>query len=123
MVELRASIVIGSGSLSYEMVRALVERLPVMIMPAGGCRMRTQPIAIDDRRSPTLAARELPRGRRACSRSAAGDAVSYREIMLEYARQRGLRRTLIPVPFLTPRLSSLWLGLVTPAVRARRAAP
>jgi uncharacterized protein YbjT (DUF2867 family) len=113
VVELRASIVIGSGSLSYEMVRALVERLPVMICPRW-VQVPTQPIAIDDLVAYALAARELPEGAEGVYEIGGPDVVSYREIMLEYARQRGLQRRLIPVPFLTPRLSSLWLGLVTP---------
>jgi uncharacterized protein YbjT (DUF2867 family) len=113
VVELRASIVIGSGSLSYEMVRALVERLPVMVCPRW-VQVRTQPIAIDDLVAYVLAARDLPPGAEGVYEIGGPDVVSYRDIMLEYARQRGLRRWLIPVPFLTPRLSSLWLGLVTP---------
>jgi uncharacterized protein YbjT (DUF2867 family) len=113
VVELRASIVIGSGSLSYEMVRALVERLPLMICPRW-VQVRTQPIAIDDLVAYVLAARDLPPGAEGVYEIGGPDVVSYRDIMLEYARQRGLRRWLIPVPFLTPRLSSLWLGLVTP---------
>lgn len=113
VVELRASIVIGSGSLSYEMVRALVERLPVMICPRW-VQVPTQPIAIDDLVAYVLAARELPEGAEGVYEIGGPDVVSYRDIMLEYARQRGLRRRLIPVPLLTPRLSSLWLGLVTP---------
>jgi uncharacterized protein YbjT (DUF2867 family) len=113
VVELRASIVIGSGSLSYEMVRALVERLPVMICPRW-VDVRTQPIAVDDLVAYVLAARDLPEGAEGVYEIGGPDVVSYRDIMLEYARQRGLRRWLIPVPLLTPRLSSLWLGLVTP---------
>ena len=113
VVELRASIVIGSGSLSYEMVRALVERLPVMVCPRW-VQVRTQPIAIDDLVAYVLAARDLPPGAEGVYEIGGPDVVSYRDIMLEYARQRGLRRWLIPVPLLTPRLSSLWLGLVTP---------
>jgi len=113
VVELRASIVIGSGSLSYEMVRALVERLPVMVCPRW-VDVRTQPIAIDDLVAYLLAARDLAEGAEGVYEIGGPDVVSYRDIMLEYARQRGLRRWLIPVPFLTPRLSSLWLGLVTP---------
>jgi uncharacterized protein YbjT (DUF2867 family) len=113
VVELRASIVIGSGSLSYEMVRALVERLPIMICPRW-VQVRTQPIAIDDLVEYVLAARDLPRGVHGVFDIGGPDVVSYRDIMLEYARQRGLRRWLIPVPLLTPKLSSLWLGLVTP---------
>jgi uncharacterized protein YbjT (DUF2867 family) len=113
VVELRASIVIGSGSLSYEMVRALVERLPVMVCPRW-VQVRTQPIAIDDVVAYLLAARDLPRGAEGVYEIGGPEAVAYRDIMLEYARQRGLRRWLVPVPLLTPRLSSLWLGLVTP---------
>ena len=113
VVELRASIVIGSGSLSYEMVRALVERLPVMVCPRW-VEVRTQPIAIDDLVAYALAARDLPAGAEAVYEIGGPDVVSYRDIMLEYARQRRLRRWLIPVPLLTPHLSSLWLGLVTP---------
>jgi len=113
VVELRASIVIGSGSLSYEMVRALVERLPVMICPRW-VQVRTQPIAIEDLVAYALAARDLPPGADRVYEIGGPDVVSYRDIMLEYARQRGLRRWLVPVPLLTPRLSSLWLGLVTP---------
>jgi uncharacterized protein YbjT (DUF2867 family) len=111
VVELRASIVIGSGSLSYEMVRALVERLPVMICPRW-VQVRTQPIAIDDLVAYALAARTVRDD--GVYEIGGPQAVSYRDIMLEYARQRGLRRWLVPVPILTPRLSSLWLGLVTP---------
>jgi uncharacterized protein YbjT (DUF2867 family) len=113
VVELRASIVIGSGSLSYEMVRALVERLPVMVCPRW-VQVRTQPIAVDDLVAYLLAARELAAGAAGVYEIGGPDVVSYRDIMLEYARQRGLRRWLVPVPLLTPRLSSLWLGLVTP---------
>ncbi len=113
VVELRASIVIGSGSLSYEMVRALVERLPVMVCPRW-VHVRTQPIAIDDLVAYVLAARNLPSGAAGVYEIGGPDVLSYRDIMMEYARQRGLRRWLIPVPFLTPHLSSLWLGLVTP---------
>ena len=113
VVELRASIVIGSGSLSYEMVRALVERLPVMICPRW-VQVRTQPIAVDDLVAYVLAARNLPKGAAGVYEIGGPDVVSYRDIMLEYARQRGLRRWLIAVPLLTPKLSSLWLGLVTP---------
>lgn len=113
VVELRASIVIGSGSLSYEMVRALVERLPLMVCPRW-VQVRTQPIGIDDLVAYVLAARDLPEGAEGVYEIGGPDVVSYRDIMLEYARQRGLRRWLIPVPLLTPRLSSLWLGLVTP---------
>ena len=113
VTELRASIVIGSGSLSFEMIRALVERLPVMVTPRW-VDVASQPIAISDLLETLVAA--LDRGPRESRIYEIGGAerVSYGQLMKEYARQRGLRRVMIPIPLLTPRLSSLWLGLVTP---------
>jgi uncharacterized protein YbjT (DUF2867 family) len=112
-IEFRASIVIGSGSLSFEMIRALVQRLPVMICPRW-VAVKAQPIAVEDVISYLLQALELPEGEAAVFEIGGADQVSYGEIMKEYARQCGLRRWTISVPVLTPRLSSLWLGLVTP---------
>jgi len=113
IIELRASIVIGSGSLSFEMIRALVERLPVMICPRW-VRIRAQPIAIEDLLAYLLETLEIPNDASQVYEIGGPDQVSYGEIMQEYARQRGLIRFMIPVPLLTPYLSSLWLGLVTP---------
>lgn len=113
VVEFRASVVIGSGSLSFELVRALVERLPVMITPSW-VSAEAQPIAIDDLLAYLLAALDVDTDGTRVFEIGGADVVSYADIMAEYARQRGLRRTMIPVPLLTPRLSSLWLGLVTP---------
>ncbi len=113
VIELRASIVIGSGSLSFEMIRALVERLPVMICPRW-VHVKAQPIAIEDLLAYLLAAAELQSSGSQVFEIGGPDQVSYGQIMQEYARQRGLSRWMIPVPFLTPYLSSLWLGLVTP---------
>ena len=112
-IEFRASIVIGSGSLSFEMIRALVQRLPVMICPRW-VEVKAQPIAIEDVVAYLVAALELPVGQSAVFEIGGPDQVSYGEIMQEYARQCGLQRWMIPVPVLTPHLSSLWLGLVTP---------
>jgi len=112
-IEFRASIVIGSGSLSFEMVRALVERLPVMVTPRW-VRTPTQPIAIEDVVAYLAAALDLPAGGSRVYEIGGADVVSYGELMREYARQRGLRRTMIEVPVLSPRLSSLWLSLITP---------
>lgn len=112
-IELRASIVIGSGSLSFEMVRALVERLPVMVTPRW-VSTRAQPIAIEDVIAYLVAALDAPVEVSGVFEIGGADVVSYREIMREYARLRGLRRWLIPVPVLTPRLSSRWLRLITP---------
>jgi uncharacterized protein YbjT (DUF2867 family)/ligand-binding SRPBCC domain-containing protein len=114
VVEFRASIVIGAGSLSFEMIRALVERLPAMICPRW-VGTRTQPIAIDDVLAYLRAALDLPEGREGVFEIGGPEVVSYGDMMREYAKLRGLRRVLLPVPVLTPRLSGLWLGLVTPA--------
>jgi uncharacterized protein YbjT (DUF2867 family) len=112
-VEFRASIIIGSGSLSFEMIRALVDRLPLMITPRW-VRILAQPIAIEDVISYLVAALDVELDESVVVEVGGADRTTYQEIMLEYARQRGLRRLMIPVPVLTPRLSSLWLGLVTP---------
>lgn len=113
VVEFRASVVIGSGSLSFEMIRALVERLPIMIAPRW-VSVSAQPIAIADLLSYLLAALDLPLDGNRIFEIGGSDQVSYGGLMNEYARQRGLKRFVISVPLLTPRLSSLWLGLVTP---------
>lgn len=113
VIELRASIIIGSGSLSFEMIRALVERLPVMITPRW-VRVPAQPIAIEDVLAYLMEALEVKVNGSMVIEIGGPDVVSYGDLMWEYARQRGLRRLMIPVPVLTPRLSGLWLGLVTP---------
>lgn len=117
VVELRASVVLGAGSLSFEMIRALVERLPIMVWPRW-VTVPTQPIGIEDVVAYLLAALDVPFGESRIYEIGGPDRVSYGDLMKEYARQRGLRRTFVPVPVLTPKLSSLWLGLVTP-VQAR----
>ncbi|QDU92459.1 SDR family oxidoreductase [Lignipirellula cremea] len=113
VIEFRASIVIGSGSLSFEMIRSLVERLPIMICPRW-VQVKAQPIAVEDLLAYLLAALELPATASQVYEIGGPDQVSYGQLMQEYARQRGLTRRMIPVPLLTPYLSSLWLGLVTP---------
>jgi len=112
-IEFRASIVIGSGSLSFEMIRALVQRLPVMICPRW-VAVKAQPIAVEDVVAYLMAALVLPVEQCGVFEIGGTNQVSYGQIMQEYARQCGLRRWMIPVPILTPRLSSLWLGLITP---------
>ncbi len=112
-VELRASIIIGSGSLSFEMIRALVQKLPIMITPRW-TRALSQPIAIEDIIAYLVAALEVECEGESVFEIGGTDQVSYLDLMKEYARQRGLKRLMIPVPMLTPKLSSLWLGLVTP---------
>ena len=113
-IEFRASVVIGDGSLSFDLIRSLTERLPVMICPRW-LATPTQPIAVNDVLSYLLAALDLPPGESRVFEIGGSDVVTYGQLIKEYARQRGLKRWLISVPVLTPYLSSLWLGLVTPA--------
>jgi uncharacterized protein YbjT (DUF2867 family) len=112
-LELRASIVIGSGSLSFEMVRALCEHLPVMVTPRW-VSVLAQPIAIQDLIEYLVQALDVAIDESTIVEIGGADRLSYAALMREYMRQRGLRRVMIPVPLLTPWLSSLWLGLVTP---------
>jgi len=114
VIEFRASVVIGSGSVSFEMVRALVDRLPVMICPRW-VATPTQPIAIEDVVEYLVQAANLPSETDSEIFEIGGaEVVSYGDLMQTYARERGLKRWLISVFVLTPWLSSLWLGLVTP---------
>ncbi len=113
VLEFRASIIIGSGSLSFEMIRSLVERLPIMITPKW-VRVAAQPIAIDDVLRYLVAALVLPVRQYRVYEIGGADRVSYAEIMRTYARHRGIRLWMVAVPVLTPYVSSLWLGLVTP---------
>jgi uncharacterized protein YbjT (DUF2867 family) len=112
-IEFRASIILGSGSFSFEMIRALVERLPIMIAPRW-VKTPTQPISIEDVIAYLMLAIDLDLEESHIFEIGGADRVSYSELMKEYAGQRGLKRLMIPVPILSPRLSSLWLGLVTP---------
>lgn len=112
-IEFRASVVIGGGSLSFEMIRALVRRLPIMIAPTW-VRMKAQPIAIDDVLAYLDEARTLEAAEHRIYEIGGADILSYQDLMLAYAESQGLKRRIINVPFLTPWLSSLWLGLVTP---------
>jgi uncharacterized protein YbjT (DUF2867 family) len=113
VIEFRASIVIGSGSLSFELIRSLVERLPIMTTPRW-VSMPAQPIAIEDLIAYLTAALDLPFTAYRVYEIGGADRVSYADIMRAYARHRGMRLRMIPVPVLTPFISSLWLGLITP---------
>jgi uncharacterized protein YbjT (DUF2867 family) len=112
-VELRASIVIGSGSASFETVRALVEHLPLIVAPRW-VRTLAQPIAVEDVVDYLMAVIELERPANAIYEVGGGDRVTYADVMREYARQRGLHRPVVPMPLITPRSSRLLLGLLTP---------
>lgn len=112
-IEFRASLVIGTGSLSFDLVKSLTDRLPVMICPRW-LTTPTQPIAVDDVLFYLMAAKDLPPGESRIFEIGCIDVTTYGNMIREYARQKGLRRWLISVPVLTPYLSSLWLALVTP---------
>lgn len=121
-VELRAAVVIGSGSASFEMLRYLTEVLPVMVTPKWVDTL-CQPIAIRDVLRYLMAVIEEPAPLAGILEIGGPDVVSYARMMAIYAEQAGLKkRRLLPVPVLTPRLSSLWVGLVTP-VPAQLARP
>jgi uncharacterized protein YbjT (DUF2867 family) len=114
-IEFRAGMVIGTGSLSYQLMKSLTDRLPVMICPRW-LTTPTQPIAIQDVLAYLLDAKDLPQGESHIFEIGNPDVVTYGDLIREYARQQGLRRWLIFVPVLTPYLSGLWLALVTPAI-------
>jgi len=112
--EFRAAIIVGSGSVSFEMVRYLTDRLPLMVAPKW-VQTRCQPIAVRDVLSYLCAELGVPRDGSVVREIGGSNVLTYREMMLSYARVRGLAvRKLIVVPVLSPRLSSLWINLVTP---------
>ena len=113
VTEFRAGIVVGSGSLSFELIRHLTERLPAMICPRW-VYTRTQPIGIRNVLDYLVAALDEPRSAGRVVEIGGADVVTYADMMLTYARVRGLRRLLVPVPVLTPRLSSYWVHWTTP---------
>jgi uncharacterized protein YbjT (DUF2867 family) len=113
-IEFRASLVVGAGSLSFDLVKSLTDRLPVMLCPSW-LTTPTQPIAVEDVLFYLLAAKDLPSNKSRIIEIGGADVVTYGGIIREYARQKRLRRWLISVPVLTPYLSSLWLAFVTPA--------
>jgi uncharacterized protein YbjT (DUF2867 family) len=111
---LRAGMVVGAGSESYRTLRYLVERLPAMIAPAW-LKVPTQPIAIDDVLAYLTAAPDLPETAGREIQIGGPDVLPYGEMLDRMAAALGRRpRPKLPVPLLTPRLSSLWIGLVTP---------
>ncbi len=112
VTEFRAAVIIGSGSASFELLRSLVEHLPVMVTPRW-VRTLCQPIAIRDVLDYLKGAAGHPE-RAGVVEIGGPDVLSYAEMMHTYARLRGMRRLMVPVPVLTPRLSSYWCNLVTP---------
>ena len=113
VTEFRAAVIVGSGSISFEMIRHLAERLPVMVCPKW-VYSRIQPIAVDDLLEYLVSALSAPESQGRTIEIGGADVTTYRGLMLGYARARGLRRLLIPVPVLTPRLSSYWVHWMTP---------
>jgi uncharacterized protein YbjT (DUF2867 family) len=113
VTEFRAAVVVGSGSISFEMIRYLTERLPVMICPQW-VFTKVQPIAIRDILDYMVSSLVTPESTGEIIEIGGSDVLTYGEMMLGYARVRGLKRRLLPVPVLTPRLSSYWVHIVTP---------
>jgi uncharacterized protein YbjT (DUF2867 family) len=110
----RAAMIIGSGSASFEILRYLVERLPVMVTPRW-VSTRCQPVSVVDVLGYLMDCLDEPKTIGRCLEIGGPVILSYRELMAEMARQLGLpRRIVIPLPVLTPKLSSLWIGLITP---------
>jgi uncharacterized protein YbjT (DUF2867 family) len=113
VIEFRAGMIIGSGSISFEILRALVGRLPVMTTPRW-TETLTQPIAIEDVLSYLMDAIVLESSNHEVFEIGGPDRITYKNLLREYAQLKGLKRWIVPVPVLSPRISSLWLGLVTP---------
>jgi len=113
VTEFRAGVIVGSGSLSFEMIRYLTERVPVMVCPRW-VYTRTQPIGIREVLEYLVAALAVPESAGRVVEIGGSEVVTYGEMMTTYAEVRGLRRWMLPVPVLTPRLSSYWVNLVTP---------
>jgi uncharacterized protein YbjT (DUF2867 family)/uncharacterized protein YndB with AHSA1/START domain len=120
VTEFRAPVIVGSGSLSFEIIRYLTERLPVMICPRW-LYTRAQPIAVRNVLDYLLAALDTSESTGLTIEIGGVDVLAYGDLLRGYAKARGLKRWLVPVPVLTPRLSSYWVHLVTPvpAVIAR----
>jgi uncharacterized protein YbjT (DUF2867 family) len=112
VTEFRAAVIIGSGSASFEILRNLTERLPIMVTPRW-VATRCQPIGIADVLDYLVGALDRP-GVTGIVEIGGPDVLSYGDMMRTYADLRGLRRLMIPVPVLTPRLSSYWVSLFSP---------
>lgn len=113
VTEFRAGVIVGSGSISFEMIRYLTERVPVMICPRW-VYTRIQPIAIRNVLDYLTQALQVQASSGRVVEIGGADVITYGEMLTFYAEVRGLRRWLFPVPVLTPKLSSYWVHLVTP---------
>jgi uncharacterized protein YbjT (DUF2867 family) len=110
---LRAAVIIGAGGASFEMIRSLVERLPLMVVPRW-VTTRCQPIAVDDVIGYLAGCLRVPETAGEVLDVGGPDILSYREMMERFASIEGKKLLILPVPFLTPKLSSYWVGLITP---------
>ena len=113
VTEFRAAVIVGSGSVSFEMIRYLTERVPVMVCPQW-VYTKIKPIGIRNVLEYMIAALETPESAGKVIEIGGKDVMTYGDMMTGYAKVRGLKRLLLPVPVLTPRLSSYWVHLVTP---------
>lgn len=113
VTEFRAAIIVGSGSISFEMIRYLTEKLPVMICPRW-VYQQVQPISIEDVLAYLTAALTRPESSGKVIEIGGADRLPYAKMMTTYAEIRGLKRWLVPVPLLTPGLSSHWVHWITP---------
>lgn len=113
VTEFRAAVVVGSGSISFEMVRHLSERLPIMIHPRWA-DTRIQPISIRDLLAYLVQALTVPESAGQIIEIGGANVTTYGDMMRRYAEIRGLKRWIIRVPLLTPRLSSYWVHWTTP---------
>jgi uncharacterized protein YbjT (DUF2867 family) len=111
VVELRAAVILGSGSISFEMLRYLTERLPFMVCPRW-VRTAIQPVALGDMIDYLVGSLHVTPG---VYEVGGAETTTYRDMIAAYARARGLRpRAIVDIPYLTPRLSSYWVDFVTP---------
>jgi uncharacterized protein YbjT (DUF2867 family) len=113
VTEFRAGVIVGSGSLSFEMIRYLTERVPIMVCPRW-VFTRIQPIGVRDTLNYLVSAVNTPESAGQIIEIGGAEVMTYRDMMFGYASIRGLRRYMIPVPVLTPHLSSYWVHWVTP---------
>ena len=113
VTEFRAGVIVGSGSISFEMIRYLTERVPAMICPRW-VYTPTQPIGIWEVLEYLATALAVPESSGRIIEIGGSEVITYGEMMMIYADVRGLKRWMVPVPVLTPRLSSYWVNLVTP---------
>jgi hypothetical protein len=106
-------MIIGSGSASFEMMRSLIKRLPVMICPRW-VKTRNQPIAVRDVLGYLVGCLEEPRTSGRTFDIGGPDILTYKEMMVRFAAMLGLKRRIVVVPVLTPKLSAYWINLMTP---------